>query len=166
MKSDIPAIKKVREYDYSHLPPYEPVPGAPEVALVDLDGTLCLRRPGGRGPYDESTVIEDLVNVPVMRAVCALAAAGIPPVFMSGRKESCRDGTEEWLRRHCPFPGVGLFMRADGDTRVDWEIKYDLFTEHVRDRYRVVMVIDDRGQVVKMWRAIGLTVFDVAGNNV
>ena len=32
----------------------------------------------------------------------------------------------------------------------------------IRDRWRVVGVFDDRQQVVRMWRALGLTVFQVA----
>ncbi|KAB1900519.1 5'-hydroxyl kinase, partial [Micromonospora sp. AMSO31t] len=32
----------------------------------------------------------------------------------------------------------------------------------IKDRYRVVGVFDDRQQVVRMWRSLDLTVFQVA----
>lgn len=46
--------------------------------------------------------------------------------------------------------------------RKDSIAKHELFDEHIRDRYRIAFVLDDRDQVVKMWRSLGLTVFQVA----
>ncbi len=154
--------RKPRVYDYSHLPPYRPMTLLPEVTLVDLDGTLALRREDGRGPYDEARVGEDLVNTTVLRSVCAHAVAGIPPVFVSGRRDTCYDQTEAWLRRHCPVRWLGLFMRPAADGRPDWQVKYDLFVKEIVPRWRPFVVFDDRNQVVGMWRAIGLPVFQVA----
>lgn len=37
-----------------------------------------------------------------------------------------------------------------------------MFEREIRHRYHVVGVFDDRAQVVRMWRALGLTVFHVA----
>ena len=53
-------------------------------------------------------------------------------------------------------------MRATGDPRKDSIVKREIFDREIRDRYRVVGVFDDREQVVQMWRALGLTVFQVA----
>ena len=44
-------------------------------------------------------------------------------------------------------------------------VKREIFDREIRDRYRVVGVFDDRKQVVRMWRALGLTVFQVAEGN-
>lgn len=156
--------KTPKVFDYSHLPAYRPLVAGPEVVLVDLDGTLCRRPENGRGPYDETRVFEDLPCPQVVRTVCALAVAGISPVFMSGRREGCRVDSERWLQRHVPVKGLGLHMRADGDTRADWEVKHDLFTVHIAPFFRVFAVLDDRRQVVDMWRWIGLTVFQVAAS--
>lgn len=145
--------------DYGALERYEPRGDAPGAYLVDLDGTACLK--GDRSPYDETRVLCDTPNESVLRVIHALATdAAI--VFMSGRSEKCRPDTEEWLRQHYAAPHQGLFMRAAGDTRTDWIVKHELFNQHVRDRYRVLGVFDDRNQVVGMWRALGLTVFQVA----
>ena len=44
-------------------------------------------------------------------------------------------------------------------------VKHELFNKHVRHDYNVRGAFDDRNQVVEMWRAIGLTVFQVADGN-
>ncbi len=40
--------------------------------------------------------------------------------------------------------------------------KAKVLAEYVRDRYTVHSVLDDRAQVVAMWRRLGLTVLQVA----
>ena len=142
--------------------PYVPLPGTPPAIMVDLDGTLCIH--DGRGPFDESRVIEDIPNTPVVEAVSALDAAGYHVVFCSGRSEGCRDATWDWIRDHfSPFNvGATLFMRAVGDRRKDSIVKLEIFDQHIRDHYDVRFVLDDRQQVVDAWRSIGLTVFQVA----
>jgi predicted kinase len=139
--------------------PYTPPDGAPEAFLVDIDGTVAVMN--GRRPYDETRVSEDLPNPPVIAVVRALRAAGYRLVFCSGRRESCRADTTAWLAEHVAVPYDVLLMRADGDDRRDTIVKAELFDRHVRDRYRVVAVLDDRDQVVRAWRAMGLTVLQV-----
>jgi len=80
---------------------------------------------------------------------------------MSGRSDECRNETYQWLREN-DVPFDELYMRAADDKRQDWKVKYDLFNEHVRGKYNVVGVFDDRDQVVKLWREMGLTCFQVA----
>ncbi|MFJ5071268.1 hypothetical protein ACIQC7_33105 [Kitasatospora sp. NPDC088556] len=53
-------------------------------------------------------------------------------------------------------------MRPTGDSRRDSIVKVEIFDAHVRDTYNVTCVLDDRTQVVQAWRAIGLTVLQVA----
>lgn len=43
-----------------------------------------------------------------------------------------------------------------------WATKSELFDKHIRGRYFVDFVLDDRNQVVNFWRHIGLTCFQVA----
>lgn len=139
---------------------YDPPAGAPEVVLVDIDGTVALMN--GRSPYDMTRVGEDLPNRAVIAAVRAMHAAGYGVVFCSGRDDSCRAQTEAWLGSHVDVPHLGLFMRRQGDARKDATVKREIFDREIRDRYRVVGVFDDRMQVVRAWRALGLTVFQVA----
>lgn len=158
--ADKPDLTGVRPYE-------QPEPGmVPDAVLVDLDGTAALM--GDRGPYDWHRVAGDAVNAPVQRAVLAMARDGLEVIFMSGRDEVCRPDTEKWLRQHFPelvIPVLDaplLFMRPKGDQRKDWIVKQELFGQHVAGRWRITGVFDDRGQVVRMWRAMGLTVFQVA----
>lgn len=142
---------------------YEPKPGTPRAVLVDVDGTVALM--GERGPFDWSRVGEDTPNGPVIAVVRALFAAGYRIVVMSGRSEECRTATEAWLSEHLGVPFTGPFMRAAGDFRKDAVVKRELFDAQIREAYDVVCVLDDRDQVVEAWRAMGLTVLQVAEGN-
>jgi hypothetical protein len=139
---------------------YVPQVGAATAVVVDIDGTAAIMC--GRSPYDETRVHEDRPNRAVIAAVKAMYAAGHEVIFCSGRTEGCRDATEKWLREHTGIPYVGLYMRAVGDTRKDSIVKRELFDQHIRRLWDVVCVFDDRRQVVDAWRAMGLTVFQVA----
>jgi hypothetical protein len=59
-------------------------------------------------------------------------------------------------------PYDALFMRPAGDSRKDSIVKRELFDRHVAGRWAVRGVIDDRRQVVEMWRAMGLMCAQVA----
>jgi hypothetical protein len=139
---------------------YDPPAGAPEAVLVDIDGTVAIMN--GRGPYDMTRVADDGPNAPVITAIRAMHAAGHRIVFCSGRTDDCREATEAWLARHVGVPYDALHMRVTGDQRRDSVIKAEIFEREIRDRYHVVGVFDDRAQVVRMWRGLGLTVFQVA----
>ncbi|MFC8301006.1 AAA family ATPase [Micromonospora orduensis] len=139
---------------------HEPSAEPPEIVLVDIDGTVALAV--SRSPYDMTRVGEDRPNPAVIAAVRAMHAAGYGVVFCSGRDASARAATEAWLARHVRVPYLGLHLRAVGDSRKDSVVKREIYDREIRDRYRVVGVFDDRVQVVRMWRELGLTVFQVA----
>ena len=52
-------------------------------------------------------------------------------------------------------------MRQDGDFRRDDIVKQEILDKYI-DKDRVLFVLDDRDQVVDMWRRNGLTCFQVA----
>ncbi|MFC9973571.1 AAA family ATPase [Spirillospora sp. NPDC127200] len=139
---------------------YEAKPGTPRAVLVDIDGTTALMC--DRSPFDESRVQEDRPNGPVIEVIRSMVAAGFRVVFLSGRTAACRDATDTWLRTHVVPEFEALHMRPVGDYRKDSVVKAELFDAHVRDAYDVTCVLDDRNQVVEMWRAMGLTVLQVA----
>ena len=138
---------------------YVPNDDHPDAWLVDIDGTLALNT-GGRSPYDLERVGEDEPNHPVIDVVYGLASMGMQIVFCSGREDSCRDATEAWLDEHLGY-NAPLFMRAADDKRRDSLVKRDLL-EEIGKLYAVRGVLDDRDQVVEMWRAAGLTCLQVA----
>src|SRR5687767_645711 len=128
---------------------YDPPLGAPKIVLVDIDGTVALM--GDRSPYDMHRVSEDQPHHAVIAAVRAMHAAGHAIVYCTGRDESARADTEEWLDRHVGVPYEALYMRDIYDARRDAVVKQEIFEREIRDRYHVIGVFDDRMQVVKMW---------------
>lgn len=140
--------------------PYEANETLAKVVLVDLDGTMALMN--GRGAYEWHRVDEDLPNTAVIQTVEALHAAGFLVVFASGRDGSCCDKTVLWLEKHLSFQDWDLYMRPEGDMRKDSIVKLEIFNNHIRNRYNVQMVLDDRDQVVELWRSLGIPCFQVA----
>lgn len=138
---------------------YTPTPGAAPAVIVDIDGTLALHN--GRDPYDLARCGDDLPNAAVIEATQAAAADGMTVIYCSGRESSARDTTTSWLAEHVGVPGA-LLMREAGDRRKDSVVKRELFDTYIRDDFDVRYVLDDRQQVVDMWRGLGLTVFQVA----
>ena len=126
--------------------------------ICDLDGTLALL---GRDPYDATDAHLDTLNSPVAK-VLSLYNGKI--VLVSGRESKYRPQTEKWLDTH----GIrydALFMRKTGDYRKDFVIKKEIYEQEIKGKYEIEFVLDDRDQVVKMWREIGLTCFQVAYGN-
>jgi predicted kinase len=142
---------------------YVPPPDKPRAILVDIDGTVAVM--SDRSPYDMSRVHLDTPNEPVIAAVRAMQAAGHTIIFCSGRTDDGRAATEAWLQTHVGVPHAGLFMRAEGDQRKDSVVKREIFEKQLREHWRIVAVFDDRNQVVRMWRQLGLPVFQVAEGN-
>ena len=138
-------------------------PALPSAVIVDVDGTLALM--DGRGPFEWHRVGEDLPNRAVVDLVKDLVAAGEHVIIMSGRDGSCRTQTQAWLDEHVAA-GLPLHMRTAGDQRKDSVIKYELFQEHIAGRFSVRFVLDDRDQVIDLWRRrLGLPTFQVADGN-
>lgn len=139
---------------------YEPPAHLPPAIICDLDGTLA--RLNGRNPYDASRCEHDLLNPSVgdiVRLYAESARAAI--VLVSGREARHRPQTERWLEKH----GIAwseLHMRPTGDRRKDAIVKREIFEREIRHRFRVLFVLDDRNQVVEMWRELGLTCLQVA----
>ena len=116
----------------------------------------------GRSPYDESTCDQDVLNEPVVDIVTRFQATGHKIIFLSGREDQYREPTERFLRRHLgeDFPYL-LLMRKTGDKRKDAVIKKEILEREILPCWHVDFVLDDRNQVVDMWRGLGLTCLQV-----
>jgi hypothetical protein len=92
-------------------------------------------------------------------------AQGYSIVFVSGRRESTREQTVAWLQQYLKDGmWAELYMRKDGDYRKDSIIKKEIYDEHLSER-NILFVLDDRRQVVDMWREQGLVCLQVAEGN-
>ena len=56
-------------------------------------------------------------------------------------------------------------MRKNGYNKKDSIVKKEIFDEYIKDKYYVEFILDDRNQVVDMWREMGLTCLQVAEGN-
>lgn len=137
---------------------YVPDETLPRAVIVDIDSTVALHV--DRSPYDYDRVHTDRPNWPVIDVIRSLWAVGVRIICLSGRPDSCRDATERWLSMHMPSVHE-LHMRATGDERNDALIKLDIFNCSIRDRFNVIGAFDDRDRVVRIWRQLGLVVFQV-----
>ena len=82
-------------------------------------------------------------------------------VYCTGRDEAHRDNTLTWLTAH-GMTHQGLYMRPDGDRRIDSEVKRDLVQRIWTEHGRPDLVFEDRQRNVDMFRSLGLICLQVA----
>jgi polynucleotide kinase len=137
---------------------YEHDRSLPTAIICDIDGTLAHME--DRIPYDWNKVGEDKVD-PIIKNLLDAVQGRYLIILVSGRDEVCREETRKWLGKH-DIPYVRLVMRPEGDIRKDSIVKRELFEKCIRPYYDIEFVLDDRNQVVDMWRSLGLKCLQVA----
>ena len=141
------------------------------IIIFDLDGTLAIiderrqkaMKPNGKLNWDkfssDELIKKDLPNVPVIKTAKLFHQGGFKIYVLSGRSEETKQVTTQWLKKY-DVPFSLLKMRAKNDTRPDEIVKKD-FIEELSILDRVFLIFDDREKVVKMWRSLGLSCFQV-----
>lgn len=136
----------------------------PHAIICDLDGCLCIHQ--NRSPFEYDKCDTDLVNNTVLEIILDSFKKKREVIFLSGREDSCREKTLQWLQKNVDIIyGTllpNLYMRKTGDQRKDCIIKKEIFDEYIKDKYYVEFILDDRNQVVDMWRNMGLICLQVA----
>lgn len=148
------------EFEVGYNIEYKPEDGKIPAIIVDLDGTLAdneHRTDLVRGEnknwnafFDE--IPEDAPNIWCSRLIDAMDQKGYYTVFCTGRPEEYRSITENWLNRYEIAPFHELFMRPSKDYRQDSLIKNIILDFDILPQYNVLFAVDDRKQVVDMWR--------------
>jgi hypothetical protein len=136
-----------------------------KVIICDIDGTLALL--GDRNRYDPTTG-NDILNDPIANILQVYdnqVTFPIKLILVTGREEKYRQFTEKWLHKNNVNHYILLLMRKTGDFRKDFIIKKELYEKYIKGKYEVLFVLEDRDQVVKMWRDEGLTCLQVAYGN-
>jgi len=106
---------------------------------------------------DKDPVLEH--NAQVVRTL----AKTYPVIFMSGRSIDYIGKTVAWLIKakldnlawawdQFKVPTTAIHMRPSKDRREDYIVKKELYEKHIKPYYDVLVVIDDRQQVVDMVR--------------
>ena len=150
-------IKMYNKYVRVPVSPPEYNPDLPDAIMVDMDGTLALLN--GRNPFDASKCDRDLPNLPVLDTIHKWQSS-VNIIVVSGRTDDCQPQTEKWLQQY-EVNYAGLYLRKTGDMRKDAIMKEEIYRQHIEGKYNIKFVLDDRQQVVDMWRGFGLTVFQV-----
>lgn len=143
--------------------------------ICDLDGTLCniehrrhfVRPTDGtkkNWPAFFAGIPNDTINEWCKELLIQMSASH-KIVFCSGRGENERMATVEWLEKnkvqsfYDPLfeteTYADLFMRNRQDSRQDSIVKEIILDFEILTRYKPIFMIDDRQQVVDMWRRRG-----------
>lgn len=140
--------------------------------LFDRDGTLasCPLRPGDRsnGAWAQfNAALPFDVPVPEVEALLRSIRPGVARIMVSGRAEGDWPGDRrrrfamiDWIVKH-QLPIDDLYMRSGGDKRRDSLIKEEILVRDILPHYDVRFAIDDRPQVIEVWRAYDIPVLQV-----
>lgn len=138
-----------------------------KTVIFDIDGTLADIR-HRRGYLDgdrpdwrrfNEAMGDDTPNVPVVSLYKTLWHSGDYKIeIVTGRNERFRAVTENWfIWNEIPF--ANITMRPDNDFRPDNELKQEILNGLIATGHSVAFAVDDRQQVVEMWRRNDITCF-------
>jgi len=111
---------------------------------------------------DPTVMLEyDTPNRDVVGVIKALSSVNQDNIIItSARNERHRDVTMKQLE----LAGVSyeaMYLRDDGDMRPDDIVKAELLGKIITDGYNPTVAFDDRNQVVKKWRELGIHCYQV-----
>lgn len=136
-----------------------------QIVIFDLDGTLadinhrrsCLDLAPPDWKTFNALMGDDTTNKPIVDLYRLIWGSGkYQMVIVSGRSEEFRKFTEQWLSWN-EISFSTLFMRSKNDTRADYLVKQEILDQILSSGSEVAFVVDDRQQVVDMWRRNGIT---------
>ena len=140
-------------------------PSLQKTVLFDIDGTLAniehRRTFLTKTPPDWKAFNAEMGNDIPNDSVASLYrtlwnANSYELILVTGRNEHSRALTEQWLIWN-EIPFSRLLMRADNDFRADHIIKEELLDLLLSEGKEIAFTVDDRQQVVDMWRRRGIT---------
>lgn len=132
--------------------------------IIDVDGTLsnCAPRlatkPNGKFHWEKffKEMGNDLPNEWCVRLAQIYYQMGFVIYIVTGRPAEYRAETETWLAKY-GVPYDFLYMRGTKDNRQDSIVKKEILHTLLPKKELIEFVVDDRQQVVDMWREEGLT---------
>lgn len=127
--------------------------------IFDIDGTLAIHN--NRGPFEYEKCVDDITCDEVVSLLWDTEenAPARDIIICSGRPETFRKQTEDWLNKNIIYP-VKLYMRKENDYRPDYIVKSEMWREILKD-YCIEYMVDDRPQVINYARNCGFFVFQV-----
>lgn len=142
--------------------------------VFDLDGTIALDLHRSHllkedpKKWDEyfSLCGSDEPNHPIIAVMEALSFAGERIAIWTGRIDSTKAQTEEWLKLYeLDYLVDEIRMREAHDRTEDTELKREWLRQSKELGHEVTLVFEDRQRVVDMWRSEGIVCCQVAPGN-
>ena len=127
--------------------------GIPNSIICDIDGTLA--HMDKRSPFQYDKVGTDICDVVVVDIIQKYFKSGFNIILCSGREDVCKEETVQWLEDNL-ISYDELYMRKAGDNRPDYDVKKEIYEKYIKNYNRIFMCLDDRDQVVNLWRELGL----------
>lgn len=143
----------------------------PTAFIYDVDGTIVdvssirhhvLSGLLPDGTYKRSKNFDafhtEAINCPVIEESVTLIrkyeAEGHLPLAVTARSQKYGRHTGFFLAMH-NIPSYAMFMRRNGDHRLDSLVKRD-FWEVISSRFEIVGAIDDNPSIVELWEDVGI----------
>tara|TARA_R110000823_G_scaffold32114_3_gene90721 strand:- start:1515 stop:1985 length:471 start_codon:yes stop_codon:yes gene_type:complete len=148
-----------------------------KVIVFDIDGTLadvehrrhyvnCASRKDRNWPAFNAAMVDDAPMNDIIWMLKTFKDAGCTIIIASGRGDRDHDKTVDWLRDVAGVDGLyeKLYMRSDTTENgtSDYIVKKRILDDMRADGYDPYMTVDDRDQVVSMWRDNGIRCLQVA----
>lgn len=130
-----------------------------EAIIVDVDGTLA-HITDGRSPYDASRAMNDKLDDAVGIITAMAYQNDYKVIIVTGRSADHKQVTVDWLSEN----GIEydeIYTRESKDNRKDSIVKREIYENFIEPKYNIKFVLDDRNQVVDMWRSLGLKCLQV-----
>jgi hypothetical protein len=139
--------------------------------VFDIDGTIAdishrlhfITKPEKDWTAFYLAAAEDQPIWDTITVARALAKAGHRVIYITGRSEDIRGITNAWLLKY-RVPQGSLYMRKANDYREDFQVKSEILDKILNTPgfENIDGVFEDRQQVVDMYRARGIRVFQCA----
>mgnify|MGYP003290108410 FL=1 len=142
----------------------EPELKLPSVVICDLDATLALHQ--GREPFEWDLLKTDKID-PRLRLLLNHFMGLYKVLFVTGRPESARLATTEWLQdpENKLHYNWELFMRKNNDFSHGDDYKERVYREEIEGKYNVLCVFEDSNKCVARWRELGLLTCQVENSD-
>lgn len=138
--------------------------------IFDIDGTLADVNHRLHHLPNWPKFFADMDKDPVVEPVAATLRSffhgpdNYQVIIVSARPDDYRLITGQWLDRNF-IPYHRLYMRKSGDFRKDSIVKAEILEQIISDGYNPFLVIDDRPEVVEMWRSYGICTLQCAADD-
>ena len=139
--------------------------------IIDIDNTLSIstdrfkmaEKENGKTDWDfvhaSENMIKDTPNLPMIELAKNYKEDGFEVIILTGRPESTRKVTKEWLAKY-NIPYDVLYMRSWEDNFLKApDFKRKIYETEIKEN--VFCAYDDDQRVIDIWVDLGVTCFKV-----